>query len=89
MSFWRMYSGLTYKLVMPEVFTEENKKIHSSLGNSGANNSHAKLTANEVRQIREFHANGMTNKELYALYPQVTTTTIRDIINFKTWKKLI
>ena len=28
-------------------------------------------------------------KELYTLYPQVSTTTIRDIINFKTWKNLI
>lgn len=35
MSFWRAYTGLSYKLVMPKVFTEENKKIHTSLGRQG------------------------------------------------------
>lgn len=89
MSFWRMYTGLSYKLVMPEVFTEQNKKIHSSLKRSGSNNSHAKLTAEDVKNIRKLHSDGKTNKELYVLYPQVSTTTIRDIINFKTWKNLI
>ena len=89
MSFWRAYTGLSYKLVMPEVFTEENKKIHSSLKRSGSNNSHAKLTANEVKDIRHLHEKGKTNKEIYSLYPQVSTVTIRDIINYKTWKNII
>ena len=89
MSFWRMYTGHSYKLVMPEVFTEENKKIHSSLKRSGSNNSHAKLTVENVKKIRELHQNGVSNKEIYALYPQVTTTNIRDIINYKTWKNII
>lgn len=89
MSFWRAYTGLSYKLVMPEVFTEENKKIHSSLKRSGSNNSHAKLTASDVKNIRQLHKEGKTNKELYALYPQVSNTTIRDIINYKTWKNII
>lgn len=89
MSFWRIYTGLSYKLVMPEVFTKQNKKIHASLKRSGSNNSHAKLTAEDVKNIRRLHSDGKTNKELYTLYPQVSTTTIRDIINFKTWKNLI
>jgi hypothetical protein len=65
MSFWNIYVGKSYKLVMPEVFTEENKKIHASLKRSGSNNSHAKLTADDVKKIRELHNNGTTNKELY------------------------
>lgn len=89
MSFWRTYTGLNYKLVKPEVFTEENKKIHSSLKRSGSNNSHAKLTAEDVKKIRMLHDNGTSNSELYTLYPQVSTMTIRDIINKKTWKNLI
>lgn len=89
MSFWRMYTGHSYKLVMPEVFTEQNKKIHASLKRSGTNNSHAKLTTEDVKKIRKLHSDGFSNKELYALYPQVTTTTIRDIINYKTWKNII
>ena len=31
--FWNVYNGNRYKLVMPEVFTSENKKIHSSINN--------------------------------------------------------
>lgn len=89
MSFWRAYTGLTYKLVMPEVFTEENRKKHSSLKRSGSNNSHAKLTVEDVKKIRQLHTEGVKNINIYPLYPQVSTTTIRDIINFKTWKKLI
>ena len=89
MSFWRLYNGLSYKLVMPEVFTKENKEKHSSLKNSGNNNSHAKLLPEDIRNIRKLHSEGKTNKELYSLYPQVSPTTIRDIINLKTWKNLI
>lgn len=89
MSFWRAYTGLSYKLVMPEVFTEENKKKHRSLKRSGSNNSHSKLTAEDVKKIRQLHNDGVKNTDIYSLYPQVSTTTIRDIINFKTWKNLI
>lgn len=89
MSFWRAYTGLSYKLVMPEVFTEENKKKHRSLKRSGSNNSHSKLTAEDVKKIRQLHNDGVKNTDIYPLYPQVSTTTIRDIINFKTWKNLI
>lgn len=89
MSFWRAYTGLSYKLVKPEVFNEKNKKIHASLKRSGSNNSHAKLTAEDVKTIRKLHKEGKTNKELYTLYPQVSTVAIRDIINYKTWKKII
>ena len=28
------------------------------------------------------------NQELYKLYPQVSTTSIRNIINYKTWNNL-
>lgn len=89
MSFWRLYSGHSYKLVMPEVFTEENRKKHASLKRSGTNNSHAKLTVEDVKAIRKLHQEGVSNKELYTLYPQVSTVTIRDIINNKTWKNII
>ena len=69
MSFWRAYTGLSYKLVKPEVFNEKNKKIHASLKRSGSNNSHAKLTAEDVKTIRKLHKEGKSNKELYTLYP--------------------
>ena len=51
--FWNIYNGNRYKLVMPEIFTEENKKIHSKFSNhSGSNNGRAKLTEKDVKEIR-------------------------------------
>jgi hypothetical protein len=89
MSFWRLYNGLSYKLVMPEVFNEANRKKHSAFKNSGENNGKAKLTKEEVIHIRLLHDTGVSNSEIYKLYPQVTPTSIRDIINFKTWKNIL
>ena len=88
-SFWRTYNGLTYKLVMPEVFTEENRKKHSNQKNIGIKNPRSILTEAQVLDIRQRHKNGQSNSEIYKLYPQVSTTSIRDIINNKTWKHLL
>lgn len=87
-SFWRLYTGLTYKLVMPEVFTEENKNKHSKKS-VGIKNPRNVLTEEQVLDIRQKHNEGISNSELYKLYPQVSTTSIRDIINKKTWKHLL
>lgn len=86
--FWNIYYGNRYKLVMPEVFTIENRNLHASLAKSGEKNGRAKLKAADVKKIRELHNNGISNSEIYVLYPQVTKTSIRDIINNKTWKNV-
>lgn len=79
-----MYVGNRYKLVMPEVFTKENKHKHSSRSKSGSLNGRAKLTEKDVITIRKLYKEGMTTSELYEKYPQVTKTTIRGVINNKT-----
>lgn len=84
--FYQVYYGLVYKNIMPEVFSEEIKKKHSTLSHSGENNSRAKLTANLVAEIRErFKEESLSKAELGRMYG-VTATTISDIINYKTWK---
>ena len=88
-SFYNVYNGNTYRLIMPEIFTPENKKKHHGLTKQGASNPKAKLQESDVIQIRKLHADGVSNSELYKAYPQVSTTTIRDIINGKTWKHLL
>lgn len=89
MTFWNVYYGNRYKLVMPEVFTPENRKKHSSYKNQGAANGRAKLTEEDVLTIRKLHSEGISNSELYKAYPQVSKTSVRDIINGKTWKNLL
>ena len=88
-SFYNVYTGRSYKLIMPEVFTEENKKKHHGLTKQGARNPKAKLSEEEVVEIRRLHENGVSNSELYKAFPQVSTVAIRDIINGKTWKHLL
>ena len=88
-SFYNVYTGRSYKLIMPEVFTEENKKKHHGLTKQGARNPKAKLSEEEVIEIRKLHENGISNSELYKAFPQVSTVSIRDIINGKTWKHLL
>lgn len=88
-SFWNVYNGKSYKLVMPEVFTDQAKSLHHGLSKKGSKNGRAKLTEEDVLTIRKMHDDGFSNSELYRLYPQVTTTSIRDIINKKTWRHLL
>lgn len=73
---------------MPEVFTKENQDFHAGLGSIGARNGRAKLAEKDVKNIRQLHREGKSNSEIYVLYPQVSKTSIRDIINNKTWKNI-
>ena len=88
-TFWNIYFGNRYALVMPEVFTAERRKRFSSMRASGEKNGRAKLTADDVREIRRLWAEGTTRKALYEKYPMVTPTSIRNIINNKTWTSLL
>ena len=88
MVFWKIYTGRQYSLVMPEVFTLENQIRHSSFKSAGVRNGRAKLTEADVKNIRQLHKEGKNNSDIYVLYPQVSKTSIRDIINNKTWKNV-
>lgn len=89
MDFWNIYVGNIYKLVMPQVFTKENKHFQASISHSGENNGKAKLAKEDVIKIRKMHEEeNISNSEIYKMYPQVSPTSIRNIINYKTWKTL-
>ena len=49
----------------------------------------SKAYQEDVLTIRQLWKEGKTRQEIYELYPQVTTTSVRDIINNKTWKHLL
>ena len=88
-TFWNVYSGNRYKLVMPEVFSKENKHYHSSLSKRGELNGRAKLNKDDVIKIRTMNKNGVSNNEIYKSFPQVNSCTIRRVINYETWKNII
>ena len=88
-SFWNIYNGNKYKLVRPEIFTSENKKKHSKLiSHKGESNGRSKLTKEDVLKIRKLHQENISNSEIYKLYPQVSPTSIRNVINYKTWANI-
>lgn len=88
-TFWQIYTGNKFKLVMPEVFTEERKKIHHGLGRTGEKNGRSKLKEQDVLKIRELSRNGMTNSEINKLFPQVSLSSIKNVVTGKTWKHLL
>ncbi|MDD7755667.1 MAG: GIY-YIG nuclease family protein [Clostridiales bacterium] len=53
--FCHIWDGSRWKDIMPEVYSEENKKIHKNA--KGERHSNAKLTDKEVLQIRERYKN--------------------------------
>lgn len=68
-AFEKIYEGTTWKSVMPEVYSEENKKKHRTLmkGSVGEKNHNATLTDNEVMEIRKYYVNH-TLQECYGKY---------------------
>lgn len=89
MDFWNIYNGNIYKLVMPEVFTEENKHFQASISHSGESNGRSKLTIEDVHAIRKMHEQDhLSNSDIYKKYPNLSQVSIRNVINYKTWKNL-
>ena len=85
-SFYQLYNGRGYTNIHYDVYTDENKAKHKP-DHSGENNGRAKLTKEDVIKIREL-SKTLSNSEIYKLYPQVSSTSIRNIINYKTWKNI-
>lgn len=87
LTFWNIYMGNRYKLVMPEVFTKENKHFQASKSHSGDANGRAKLTRKDVDNMRRlFESKEKTRKEIQEMYSNVSTSTINSILSYKTWK---
>lgn len=90
-TFWNIYCGNMYKLVKPEVFTEENKQKHTQFRIcSGEKNGRAKLKKEEVIQMRkDFESKKKTRKEIQDQYKdRVSSTSINNILRYATWKNI-
>lgn len=58
-AFEKVYEGITWKSIMPEVYTEERKVIHKTKFKSlpGEKNANAILSDDEVMDIRKYYVN--------------------------------
>ena len=67
--FSKIWKGESWKNIMPEVYTEENKNFHKhNTANTGSKNGRSKLTEEEVLNIRIRRKNGEKLSDVYADY---------------------
>lgn len=81
--FSKIWKGETWKNIMPEVYTEENKNFHlHNTGQKGSSNGRAKLTEDEVYSIRLRKKNGECFQDVYEDYQY---TGIKRDSFYQTW----
>lgn len=67
--FSKIWKGETWKDIMPQVYTEQNKNFHKhNTGQSGSSNGRAKLTEEDVYAIRLRRKNGQKMTDVYEDY---------------------
>ena len=77
----------TEYIIQPHSISQQE---YSSKANKGENNGRAKLTENDVREIRKlYEVDKKTIKEISDIFKQVSNKTIRRICNRETWKDVI
>lgn len=87
-SFARIWDGTSWAHIMPEVFTEENKRYYSKEATNGEKSSNAKLTDEEVIKIRERYVSENA-KTIYKDYEdRCSYNTLQQILWGRTYKHL-
>ena len=88
--FHKIWNGETWKEVMPEVYTEENKQFHlHNTSNNGSQNGRSRLTEEEVRQIRLRRKNGEQLKDVYEDYKdKLTKGSFTNVWTYQNWKQV-
>lgn len=87
--FAKIWNGITWTHIMPEVYTQENIQRNASLGKS-KNNRKKLLTDDEVKQLRQWRKEGLTYSEIVKkLNNKISLSTAKDIGNYRTYKEVI
>lgn len=88
--FRKIWNGYTWKEVHMEVYTPENKAYYLFKRNSHSeNNSHAKLTKQDVIDIRTRKKNGESKKDVYLDYQILKKAGFDQVWYGKNWKNVI
>lgn len=89
--FGKIWKGETWKDIMPEVYTKENKAFHAhNTGNQGSQNGRSKITEEDVRTIRLRRKNGEQLKDVYEDYKdKLTKGSFTNIWSYQNWKNII
>ena len=89
--FGKIWKGETWKHVMPEVYTKENKDYHAhNTGNSGSSNGRTRLSEQDVYNIRLRRKNGENIRIVYEDYKdKLTYGSFVNIWSYQNWKNII
>lgn len=89
--FAKIWKGETWKHIMPEVYTEENKLFHlHNTGNTGSSNGRARLTEKDVYTIRLRRKNGEQLSKVYEDYKdQITKGSFTNIWSYQNWPNIV
>lgn len=89
--FSKIWKGETWKDILPEVYTKENKQFHAhNTANKGSSNGRAKLTENDVRNIRIRRKNGEALQEVYQDYQnKLTLGSFANVWSYQNWKNIV
>lgn len=88
-SFQSVWSGASWKNIMPEVFTEENKEWHRTKGSGspGQRSHQSILTEVDVKTIRSRRLAGEDRKEVYLDYAHlISWVTFEQVWYNISWK---
>ena len=88
--FSKIWKGETWKDVMPEVYTKENKEYHlHDTGNAGSQNGRSRIIEEDVRNIRIRRKNGEQLKVVYEDYKdKLTKGSFTNIWSYQNWKNI-
>lgn len=89
--FNKIWSGITWKQIMPEVYTSENKRFHAhDTSMAGSNNGRARLTEEDVRNIRLRRKRGELLSTVYSDYQnRMTYKSFANVWSYQNWKTVI
>ena len=89
--FSKIWKGETWQKIMPEVYTEENKKFHkNNTANTGSSNGRARLTEQDVKNIRLRRKKGENIRKVYEDYrDKITYGSFTNVWTYQNWKNII
>ena len=90
--FNKIWNGQTWKSIMPEVFSEDNKKKQKSLGLSrrGEKNGLSKIKDSDVLNIRKRRKDGESVENVYNDYENyITFKSFKNIWYYCNWKHIV
>ena len=89
--FSKIWKGESWKHVMPEVYTPENKLFHlHNTANKGSENGRARLTEQDVYNIRLRRKNGEQLKKVYEDYKHlITKGSFTNVWTYQNWPNIV